>query len=160
MKSRRKIPTLKSSHVFAVVFVLTLTLAAQATDFAHCTKAAVAGKWTFTTNGSIPGIGPVAAVGSYVSDGSGKLAGSQTRSLNGDVADETFTGTLTVNPDCTGTAVIQVFEAGEVVRTSTLSLIYDYDNRKARAIFRSLVLPDGTNLSSILTIDFRRVIPE
>jgi hypothetical protein len=151
--------TLVAVFVFALVMELPLTVHATDFGFGHCTIAAVAGKWTFTTNGSVLGVGPVAAVGSYVGDGSGNLVGSQTRSLNGDVADETFTGTLKVNPDCTGTDVIQVFESGQLVRTSTLSVVYDYNGRNARAIFRSLVLPNGTSLPTVLTIDAKRVIP-
>jgi hypothetical protein len=40
--------------------------------------------------------------------------------LNVDIADETSTGTATVNPDCTGTDTIQVFQSGVLVRTTTL----------------------------------------
>jgi hypothetical protein len=145
--------------VLAVTFVLGVTGTSHANDSGHCSRASVAGKWAFTTTGSIPGIGPVAAVGSFTADASGNLKGSQARSLNGDVADETFTGTATVNPDCTGTDVIQVFESGVLVRTSTLSVLYDENGREVRAIFTSLVLPDGTSLPTILTIEAKRVFP-
>jgi hypothetical protein len=102
-------------------------------------------------------LGPVAAVGLMTLDASGNISGSQTRSLNGDIADETFTGTATVNPDCTGTDTVSVFESGVLVRTSILKVVYDDNGRSARAIFTSIVLPDGTTLQSILTIDARRV---
>jgi hypothetical protein len=62
-----------------------------------------------------------------------------------------------VNPDCTGTDTIQVFESGVLVRTTTLHLVCDDDGREARAVFTSLVLPDGTSLPSIITIEARRV---
>jgi len=149
-----------ASKTIAILFVAALTAGTAQAHQGGCSNASVAGKWTFTTNGSIPGIGPVAAVGSYVADRSGNLQGSQTRSLNGDVANETFTGTATVNPDCTGTDVIQVFISGTLVRTSTLNVVYDDDGPKARAIFTSLVLPDGTSLPTVLTIDATRVFPE
>ena len=145
--------------VLAVTLVLGAAGSAQANDSAHCSRASVAGKWAFTTTGSIPAIGAVAAVGSYTADTSGNLKGSQTRSLDGDVADETFTGTAIVNPDCTGTDTIQVFESGVLVRTSTLSVVYDENGREVRAIFTSLVLPDGTSLATILTIEAKRVFP-
>jgi hypothetical protein len=77
--------------------------------------------------------------------------------LNGDIADETFTGTATVNPDCTGTDTIQVFESGVLVRTTILHLVYDDDGREARAVFTSLVLPDGTSLPTIITIEARKL---
>jgi hypothetical protein len=127
---------------------------------AACTSHTVAGTWGFTTTGSIPGIGAVAATGIFTQDESGNITGTQTRSLNGDIADETFTGTATVNPDCTGTDTIQVFDGGVLVRTSSLHVVYDDDGREGRAIFTSLVLPDGTSLPSVLTIETRRVSPK
>jgi hypothetical protein len=125
---------------------------------AACSKAGVEGKWGFSTNGSIPAIGPVAATGLFNQDREGNITGSQTRSLNGDIANETFTGTATVNSDCTGTDTIQVFQDGNLVRTTTLNVVYDDNAREARAIFTSLVLPDGTNLPTVLTIEARRVL--
>ena len=125
---------------------------------AACSKAGVEGKWGFSTNGSIPAIGPVAATGLFNQDISGNITGSQTRSLNGDIADETFIGTATVNSDCTGSDTIQVFQNGVLVRTTTLNVVYDDNAREARAIFTSLVLPDGTNLPTVLTIEARRVL--
>ena len=125
---------------------------------AACSKAGVEGKWGFSTNGSIPAIGPVAATGLFNQDISGNITGSQTRSLNGDIAEETFTGTGTVNSDCTGSDTIQVFQNGVLVRTTTLNVVYDDNAREARAIFTSLVLPDGTNLPTVLTIEARRVL--
>ena len=100
---------------------------------------------------------PVAATGIFTQDASGNITGTQTRSLNGDIADETFTGTATVNPDCTGTDTIQVFESGILVRTTTLHAVYDDNGREARAVFTSLVLSDGTSLPSIITIQARKV---
>ena len=126
---------------------------------AACTNHTGAGTWGFSTSGSIPAIGPVAATGVFTQDVSGNITGTQTRSLNGDIADETFTGTATVNPDCTGTDTIQVFESGILVRTTTLHLVYDDNGREARAVFTSLVLPDGTSLPSIIAIEARRLFP-
>jgi hypothetical protein len=149
-----------SSKTLTVACVAALALgivsAAQA-GTQQCSLATVAGTYGLTTIGSIPAIGPVSAVGLVTIDKSGNLSGSQTRSLNGAVADETFTGTATVNPDCSGTDVIQVFQDGVLVRTSTLNLIYDDNGRSARAIFTSIVLPNGAQLPSILTIDARRM---
>jgi len=142
------------------LFVATLALGTVPAVHAathECSLATVAGTYGLTTTGSIPAIGPVSAVGLVKIEKSGNLSGSQTRSLNGAVADETFTGTATVNPDCTGTDVIQVFQDGALVRTSTLNLVYDDNGRSARAIFSSIVLPNGAQLPSILTIDARRV---
>ena len=144
---------LATSILFAVTFVLSMAATAQASDGKHCSKASVAGKWAFTSAGSIVDIGPLGAVGSFIQDSSGNITGSETVSLNGAVADETFTATATVNSDCTGTDVFQVYESGVLVRTSTLNLVYDDNGRKARAIFTSIVLPNGIALLPILTVD-------
>lgn len=125
---------------------------------AACTTASIAGSFGFTTTGSIPALGQVAATGIFTQDTSGNITGTQTRSLNGSVADETFTGTATVNSDCTGTDTIQVFQDGSLVRTTTLHVVYDDNRREARAIFTSLVLqPSGVILPSILTIEARKL---
>jgi hypothetical protein len=138
------------------VLVLSIAPAAQA-EGGKCSLAKVAGTSGFTTTGSIPGIGPVSAVGLLTIDKSGNISGSQTRSLNGDIADETIAGTATVNPDCTGTFVADVFQSGVLVRSSTLNVVWDDNAQSARAIFTSITLPDGTKLASILTADARRL---
>ena len=142
----------------ACVAALVLGIASPAPAGTHkCSLATVAGTYELTTTGSIPAIGPVSAVGTMTFDRAGNLSGSQTRSLNGAVAEETFTGTITVNPDCTGTEVVQVFQDGPLVRTSTINVVIDDNGRAARSLITSVVLPDGTRLASILTIDARRL---
>jgi hypothetical protein len=153
IRSKRLVPLL------ITLFALSAASAARASDTRSCSTASIAGKFGFTTTGSIPSIGPVAATGLFTQDASGNITGTQTRSLNGDIADETFTGTATVNRDCTGTDTIQVFQNGVLARTTTLHVVYDDDGREARAIFTSLVLPDGTSLPSIITIEARRIFP-
>jgi hypothetical protein len=153
IRSKRLVPLL------ITLFALSAASAARASDTRSCSTASIAGKFGFTTTGSIPSIGPVAATGLFTQDASGNITGTQTRSLNGDIADETFTGTATVNRDCTGTDTIQVFQSGVLVRTTTLHVVYDDNGREARAIFTSLVLPDGTSLPSIITIEARRIFP-
>jgi len=143
--------------IMQLLMLMMLSMFVVTSEVHACTKATAAGRWGFSTNGSIPAIGPVAATGVFTQDGSGNITGTQTRSLNGDIADETFTGTATVNADCTGTDTIQVFQGGVLVRTTTLHVVYDDKGREARAIFTSIVLPDGTSLPSIITIEGRRL---
>jgi hypothetical protein len=155
-------PSIRSKTLVPLLITLFAFSAASAAHASHarrCSTASIAGKFGFTTTGSIPAIGPVAATGLFAQDTSGNIAGTQTRSLNGDIADETFAGTALVNPDCTGTDTIQVFESGVLVRTTILHVVYDDDEREARAVFTSLVLPDGTSLPSIITIEARRLFP-
>jgi hypothetical protein len=144
--------------LFSCVVVTTLSLA----PLAHgrsCSQATVTGNYGYTANGSLIGIGPVAATGISKFDGHGKVSGSQTRSVNGDIAEETFQGTYSVNADCTVTEVIQVYESGQLVRTSTLQGVIEDNGRSASAIFSKIELPDGTVLPSVLTLDAKRLFP-
>jgi hypothetical protein len=102
---------------------------------------------------------PVAQVGSYTADKAGNVAGVQTRSLGGNVAEETFTGTTSTNPDCTGKATVYVYDkqSGALVRTSTLDYVFVEDGRQIRGIITSVVLPNGANLAPVLTIEYRRI---
>jgi hypothetical protein len=152
--SRNKLLHAVNITLAVILFLPTMSLAENTRG---CTKQSVAGSWAFTTTGTIVGIGPAGAIGTYVADGSGNLSGSQTRSLNGDVADETFTGTYSVDSNCRGTDVIQVYESGVLVRTTILRTSYDDNGEHARAIFQSLMLPDGSTLPTVLTIDAERI---
>jgi hypothetical protein len=148
---------MKLAVVLAAIVAFNMPPRVAAQDGKQCSAANVAGKWGFTISGTIPSIGPVGAVGIFTQDSSGNITGTETRSLNGDVADETLTGTATVNADCSGTDTFQVFESGVLVRTSVVNVIYDSNRREARAVFTSVVLPDGTSLPSILTVEANRL---
>ena len=150
----------KALIVSIATSVLMMTAISQATDN-HCSNATAAGKWGFTTNGTIPAIGPVGAVGTFSQDAAGNLVGIQTRSLNGSIAEETLTGNVTVNSDCTATATISVFESGTLVRITTLDVVYVHNVRDAHAIFTSLTLqPSGTRLPTVLTVELKRLFPK
>jgi hypothetical protein len=49
-----------------------------------------------------PAMVPYAGIQQSVADGNGNITGSNTFSLNGVTIRNTFSGTYTVNPDCTG----------------------------------------------------------
>ncbi len=147
--------------IFSIaVFVMNTVTIGHAQNKPRCSNASVAGKWAFTSTGTlILPTGPVqvAAVATFTEDASGNLSGSQTRSLGGDVADETFTGTAAVNPDCTATYVVEVFQSGALVRTTTLHVVFDDNLRSARGIFTALVLSNGASLPTVLTLDGKRL---
>jgi hypothetical protein len=66
----------------------------------------VRGNYGFSFQGQIVGVGPVAAVGRITADGEGNVTEAvRTISINGVPITETFTCTLTVNSDGTGSAV-------------------------------------------------------
>jgi hypothetical protein len=131
----------------------------RAQDEGGCSIASVAGKWGFTTNGTVVGIGPRDSLGILTLDGAGKLVnGKATSSLNGTVTDETFSGTYKVNPDCTGQFAIEIFDlSGNKLLTATLNIVIDDNGREVRAMFTSAVLPDGTALGTVITVQARRV---
>jgi len=130
----------------------------QAKDHKKCSIESTAGDWAFTDIGSVIGVGPFAAIGTFTLDGEGSVVGEQTNSVGGNVARLTFSGTYTVNDDCAGVAAIDVFDlSGNKVRTSDLDLVFDDSVREMRAIFTSIVLqPSGVNLQSVITLEAKR----
>lgn len=98
--------------LFLTVLTLTLVVSglAGADDGVHCREASLEGSWGFTLSGTlIPAAGvrlPAAAVGTFAIDSSGSVSGRGTTSVDGAIFPETFTGTATVNRDCTGSAMI------------------------------------------------------
>lgn len=157
MKRKPAVNTLLITLV--ALFFLSATATAQAKHHQRCSNVTVAGKYGLTSAGSLIGIGPAAATGIATFDNQGNFSGSQTRSVNGDVADETFTGTYTANSDCTGTDVVQVYESGQLVRTTTLNVVYDENGRHIQGIFTKVELPDHTILPAVITIEANRLFP-
>ncbi len=83
--------------------------------------------------------------------------GTEARSLGGGFADETFTGSYTVNPDCTGTTTLNFFVSGQLVRTSVVSFVFDDNQREIRMVQKSLQLPNGALLPVVITVEARRI---
>lgn len=133
----------------SLAFLVGITPTAQARS---CSLTGVAGKYGYTTSGSIPTLGPFAAVGTVTLEPSGNFAGTQMTSINGALVAETVSGSYTVNADCTGTAIVNVFHGGVLARTTNLNVVFDNNQRELRAIF----LTAGT----VLTIDGRKMFNE
>ncbi len=146
--------------LFLLFWAATWTAPAHA---GQCSLAGVAGKYGFTLNGVVITPGgpvPIAAVGKAVLDAAGNSSGTEARSVGGGYADETFTGTYTVNADCTGTATLQFFESGNPVRTSVLSIVFDNNQREIRMVQKSLTLPNNVVLPAIITVEARRMFTD
>jgi len=90
-------------------------------------------------------------------DAAGNATGTESRNVGGGFADETFSGTYTVSSDCTGTATINFYESGQLVRTSVLSLIFDHNQREVRMVQKSLQLPNGAFLPIVATVEGKRI---
>ena len=90
-------------------------------------------------------------------DGKGSLQnGVTTSSLNGAIASETFSGTYTVNSDCTGTISVNIFASGIEIFTVTLNIAFDNDMKHMRGIFTSVVTPNGAQLTTVINLDGRK----
>lgn len=141
----------------AICFALLLGGLTPAAYAENCSTETVAGSWGFTLTGTaiLPGVGPVlaGAVGEFVADEQGNFSGKEARSVGGGYADETLTGTWTVNPDCTGTLNANVYEAGKLVRISVTTIAFDKNSKEFRMIQKSLLLPDGTPVPVIITLE-------
>ena len=144
-----------------IIFVISLGVSMPATAQAwssQCSLARAAGNWSFTDSGTVVGIGPRTAVGVFTLDGNGNLLnGLATSSLNGSIADETFSGTYTVSSNCTGKLSVGIYISGVLAYTVTLNLAFDDDMRAMRGLFTSAVVePSGTPLSIVISLDARR----
>jgi hypothetical protein len=140
---------------FFQAFLLIVLIGAPALAYGRtqsCSLGGVAGGYGYTTSGTIPTLGAVAAVGRISLDEDGNLTGAQTTSFNGAIVQETLSGTYSVSADCTGTATVKVYHSGVLVRTTNLDVVWDNHQRELRAIF----LTAGT----VLTINGRKIFRE
>src|SRR3974377_2198235 len=102
------------STKLVIVFIAGLFVGVEtleAKDNRGCSTAATAGDWAFTDTGSIIGIGPFGAIGTFTLDEAGNVVGEQTNSVNGNVSRLTFSGPYTVNADCTGSSNLDIFDS-------------------------------------------------
>lgn len=141
---------------FAATLIMSMAVPVYAEDH-ECSVAHSAGKWSFTDNGTVVGVGPRTAVGILSLDGHGNvLNGVATSSLNGSVASETFSGTYTVNSDCTGSIDVKIFAGGNELFEITGDTAYDDDMKQMRGVFTSVTAPNGTVLLNVINLEARK----
>lgn len=149
--------------ICGALFLAALVGITPTSQAGQCTLERSAGGYGFTLTGVVilpTGPVPIAAVGRAALDAAGNVSGTESRSVGGGFADETFTGTYTVNADCTGTTTIKFYESGQLVRTSVLSIIFDNNSREIRMVQKSLQLPNGAFLPVVITVEARRIFFE
>jgi hypothetical protein len=104
MKDKRNLAAL-----WAIVFFALATVMSSAAH-ASCSLANVAGSYGYTTSGFVAtptgAFVPVSAAGRIVFDRDGNVSGTQTRVVAGSSLDETYSGTYSVNADCTGSFTV------------------------------------------------------
>ena len=142
---------------------LVCTMFVANTPSAHagqCSLAGVAGKYGLTLTGTLllpTGPVPAGAAGKAILTAEGNVFGTEARNVGGGFANETFHGTITVNPDCTGATTIKFFESGVLVRTSVLSVVFDENMQELRLVQQSLTLPNGANVPVVITADAKKM---
>ena len=141
--------------LFAVAMIV--SIAAPAHAGGPCSLARAAGSWSLTDNGTVIGIGSRVAVGVFKLDASGNLQdGVAASSLNGSIVSETFSGTYTVNPECSGSFDVKIYSGGTELFELTAFTAFDDDMREMRAVFTSIVAPDGTSLKSVISLQAKK----
>ena len=162
-ETKQQEDTMKNTIVgtgLAVVFAIGLSAGMAAPAHAwdrSCSLARAAGNWSLTDQGTVVGVGPRTAVGVFTLDGAGNLTnGVATSSLNGSIADETFSGTYTVSSNCTGTLSVTIYSSGTELFVVTLNLAFDDDMRELRGIFTSATEPNGTVLPTVINLEARK----
>jgi hypothetical protein len=142
-----------------ISFGLLLVAVAPAAQAATCSAATVHGDWALTLSGTLllpTGPVPIAAIVKAALNLDDTVTGGEARNVGGQYADETMSGTFTVNPDCTGAATVNFYEDGQLVRTSTLAVLFDENSKQVRMVQKSLVLPNGTPLMVIVLVEGRK----
>jgi uncharacterized protein YcfJ len=150
---------LTRTNIGVIALVVLMASFAPAAYAANCSTATVAGNWAFTLTGTLilpTGAVPVAAVARATADNDGNLTGTESRSVGGGYADETVAGNWTVNSDCTGTLTVNIYESGQLVRISVVTMVFDDNSKEARMVQKSLTLPDGQQLPVVITLEARK----
>jgi hypothetical protein len=145
--------------VTVISFFVTTFLNTTPAHAQRCSTAGVAGDYGFTIAGTLlspAGAVQVAGVGKASLSANGGFSGTEARSVGGGFANETLNGTFTVNADCTGTLTAEVFESGQLVRTSSFSIVFDNNEKELRAVQSSLKLPDGTIVPAVITVEGKK----
>jgi hypothetical protein len=150
-ENKMKSKLIARASLVATVVALFMTVALPARA-AQCSLASVAGSYGYTTNGFVAiapaTFVPAAAAGRITFDGNGHVNGIQTRVVAGSSLDETYSGTYSVNLNCTGKFTVLVEPD---TRTSTVDLVWTDNTNGVSAVF--------TNPGFILTATARRISP-
>jgi hypothetical protein len=145
--------------VIVSVAVVSMSLAPQVSA-QQCSTATVAGKWAATLTGTIilsSGGVPAAAVLRFSVDAMGNVSGTEARNVGGNFVDETLTGTLTVHPNCTGRATVDIFQSGVLARTVVLAVAFDDNSTQLRMVQKSLTLPNGARIPVVVTVEGKKL---
>jgi hypothetical protein len=127
---------MKSTNALTTIMILALASCSSFAWGQNCSPARVSGSYGYTTSGFVVAPGgafvPAAAAGRIDFDKQGNVSGTQTRVVAGSALDETYSGTYTVNPDCTGDFTVLVQPD---TRTSSVHLVWTDNAKGVSAVF-------------------------
>lgn len=152
--------TCKRFGLATAVIACAMLVFCSTANAGQCSQGGAAGKYGFTLTGWLivsTGAVPAAAVGQASVDAKGNVTGTEARSVGGGYADETLSGTISVNSDCTGSMTLNFYDAGQLVRTSVLSIVFVDNQRELRMVQKSLTLPNGAAIPVVITVDAKRI---
>ena len=143
---------LKSILTLLALVATMLTFTTLPAMAAPCSQFGVAGDYGYSFSGFVATptgtFVPAAGAGRITFDRHGNVTGTQTRSLTGSALDETFSGSYTVNADCTGSFTVVVQPD---TRTSVVNLVWTDDTNGVSAVF--------TNPGFVIAVTARRLHP-
>lgn len=150
--------------IFAFATILGLAAVATAQDEGTCTMASVAGTWGWTETGTIfqpNGAVVFSAIGVTVRDEDGNITGWTTRSTGGTMSRYTIRGSGAVNPDCTGTTTVRLYDqSANLFSTATLDVVYVDNSRERYEIVTSSLRADGTNVPAAILMYAKKMFPK
>jgi hypothetical protein len=150
--------------LFTAALLLSLPAAASAKDHNYCSIRDVAGEYGYSWTGTVilpTGAVPAAATGIATIDYHGNVRGKQTGVVGGQVSNDIVIGTVTGNPDCTGSMTVDILnESGNLLRTVVWDTVALDDGKEVRSIVRSMVLPNGMALPAVITMNSKRLFSD
>ncbi len=102
-----------------LLFTMALSLGSPVPDgpppSATCSASMLNGRYGFVLNGQHVGIGNYGLIGIFDVDGTKEIKGKGTQTINGERSGVSFTGTFSVEDDCTGKADL-LFKSGNLTK--------------------------------------------
>ena len=163
------------NHIVGTICLVALSLgvagAASAQGHWACSNTTLAGAWGYTETGTVvvpsppspDGPTPVlaVAVGRYDFDLAGNFSGTQYSSAGGTISSDSKVGTYTLNPDCTGTLTLNIYDpTGTTLRrTSVWAFVLVANATELRGMMLSMALPNGVTFSPIMALSATKLFP-
>jgi hypothetical protein len=142
-----------TSLILGALLVLGLAPALLADDDHGCSYRSVAGNWGYRYTGTVLPSDPVGAVGIFTLDKNGNVSdGKLTENDAGFITHATFSGTFTVNADCTGSIAVTLFVDGNPIGDGEFDIVWIDNSNDVRMV----LIADN----EVLTLDGKKLFPK